>query len=58
MRSASRRVSPGTGAGSMEWIDIHFPASQPVQALMIHRDAIDCTIREELFFLQDAVHEN
>ncbi|WP_180875413.1 hypothetical protein [Stenotrophomonas maltophilia] len=38
-------------------MDIHLPASQPVSNATIHSNAIDCTIREEFFFLQDAVHE-
>jgi hypothetical protein len=57
MRSASRRVSPGADGGLMEWMDIRLPASW-YQTLTNCRDAIDCTIEEELFFLQDAVHEN
>ncbi|RXK65659.1 hypothetical protein ERT44_12835 [Stenotrophomonas sp. MA5] len=55
MRNASRRVS--LDAGPIEWMDIHLPASQPVSNATIHSNAIDCTIREEFFFLQDAVHE-
>jgi hypothetical protein len=57
MRSASRRVSPLEGAGLIEWMDIHLPASQPVSNATIHSNAIDCTIGEEIVCLQVAVHE-
>ncbi|WP_180863254.1 hypothetical protein [Stenotrophomonas maltophilia] len=58
MRNASRRVRPVAGAGLIEWMDIHLPASQPVSNATIHRNAIDCTIGEEFVCLQVAVHEN
>ncbi|HEL3809833.1 MULTISPECIES: hypothetical protein [Stenotrophomonas] len=48
MRNASRRVRPVAGAGLIEWMDIHLPASQPVSNATIHRNAIDCTIGEEI----------
>nr|WP_312250212.1 hypothetical protein [Stenotrophomonas geniculata] len=57
MRSASRRVNPVAGAGLIEWMDIHLPASQPVSNATIHSNAIDCTIGEEIVCLQVAVHE-
>ncbi|EKT4092372.1 TPA: hypothetical protein QDZ99_002658 [Stenotrophomonas maltophilia] len=58
MRNASRRVRPVAGAGLIEWMDIHLPASQPVSNATIHSNAIDCTIGEEIVCLQVAVHEN
>ncbi|WP_313161608.1 hypothetical protein [Stenotrophomonas sp.] len=58
MRNASRRVSPVAGAGLIEWMDIHLPASQPVSNATIHSNAIDCTIGDEIGCLQVAVQEN
>jgi hypothetical protein len=39
-------------------MDIRLPASQPVSNATTYGNAIDCTIGEEIVYLQDAVHEN